>query len=60
MAEVANARPRQFKVHPKKTAIRFNSVRNPPERALVLCVEEKSQIQARERTAPLLMRPGQA
>lgn len=34
---------------------------NPPERALVLCVDEKSQIQALERTAPLLpMRPGQA
>jgi transposase len=34
---------------------------NPPERALVLCVDEKSQIQALDRTAPLLpMRPGQA
>src|SRR5437667_4328783 len=34
---------------------------NPPERALVLCVDEKSQIQALERTASLLpMRPGQA
>lgn len=34
---------------------------NPPARALVLCVDEKSQIQALERTAPLLpMRPGQA
>src|SRR5271154_5401596 len=34
---------------------------NPPERALVLCVDEKSQIQALERTAPLLpIRPGQA
>jgi len=34
---------------------------NPPQRALVLCVDEKSQIQALERTAPLLpMRPGQA
>jgi hypothetical protein len=33
---------------------------NPPERALVLCVDEKSQIQALERTSPLLpMRPGQ-
>ena len=33
---------------------------NPPEHALVLCVDEKSQIQALERTAPLLpMRPGQ-
>ena len=34
---------------------------DPPERALVLCVDEKSQIQALDRTAPLLpMRPGQA
>src|SRR5258708_14985292 len=34
---------------------------NPPERALVLCVDEKSQIQALERTSPLLpMRPGHA
>jgi transposase len=34
---------------------------NPPERALVLCVDEKSQIQALDRTQPLLpMRPGQA
>lgn len=33
---------------------------NPPERAVVLCVDEKSQIQALERTQPLLpMRPGQ-
>src|SRR5262245_38725119 len=33
---------------------------NPPERALVLCVHEKSQIQALDRTQPLLpMRPGQ-
>jgi transposase len=34
---------------------------HPPDRALVLCVDEKSQIQALERTAPLLpMRVGQA
>ncbi len=34
---------------------------NPPERALVLCVDEKSQIQALDRSQPLLpMRPGQA
>jgi transposase len=33
---------------------------NPPEGALVLCVDEKSQIQALDRTQPLLpMRPGQ-
>ncbi len=33
---------------------------NPPERALVLCVDEKSQIQAADRTAPMLpMGPGQ-
>lgn len=32
----------------------------PPERALVLCVDEKSQIQALDRTRPLLpLRPGQ-
>jgi transposase len=34
---------------------------NPPERALVLCVDEKSQIQALDRSQPVLpMRPGQA
>jgi len=34
---------------------------NPPQRALVLCVDEKSQIQALDRTAPLLpMRPGRS
>lgn len=33
---------------------------NPPQHAVVLCVDEKSQIQALERTQPLLpMRPGQ-
>lgn len=33
---------------------------SPPDRALVLCVDEKSQIQALDRTQPLLpMRPGQ-
>jgi transposase len=33
---------------------------HPPDRAVVLCVDEKSQIQALDRTAPLLpMRPGQ-
>ncbi len=33
----------------------------PPERAMVLCVDEKSQIQALDRSQPLLpMRPGQA
>jgi transposase len=32
---------------------------NPPERAVVLCVDEKSQIQALDRTAPMLpMLPG--
>jgi len=32
---------------------------NPPDKALVLCVDEKSQIQALERTQPLLpLRPG--
>jgi len=34
---------------------------DPPEKALVLCVDEKSQIQALDRTQPVLpMRPGQA
>ncbi len=33
---------------------------NPPEHAVVLCIDEKSQIQALDRTQPLLpMRPGQ-
>ena len=33
----------------------------PPERAVVLCVDEKSQVQALDRSQPLLpMRPGQA
>ena len=33
---------------------------NPPDRALVLCADEKSQIQALDRTQPLLpLRPGQ-
>ena len=33
---------------------------NPPDRAMVLCVDEKSQMQALDRTQPLLpMRPGQ-
>jgi transposase len=32
---------------------------NPPEEAIVLCVDEKSQIQALDRTAPILpLRPG--
>lgn len=34
---------------------------SPPERAIVLCVDEKSQIQALDRSQPMLpMRPGQA
>lgn len=34
---------------------------NPPDKAVVLCADEKSQIQALNRTQPLLpMRPGQA
>lgn len=34
---------------------------NPPQKALILCVDEKSQIQALDRTQPVLpMRPGQA
>ena len=36
-------------------------VLDPPDRALVLCVDEKSQIQALDRTAPTLpLRPGYA
>jgi transposase len=32
---------------------------NPPDKAIVLCVDEKSQVQALDRTAPLLpLRPG--
>ena len=32
---------------------------NPPDKAIVLCVDEKSQIQALDRTAPILpLRPG--
>ena len=34
---------------------------SPPDKALVLCVDEKSQVQALDRTQPVLpMRPGQA
>ena len=34
---------------------------SPPEKALVLCVDEKSQVQALDRTQPLLpLQPGQA
>lgn len=34
---------------------------DPPDHAVVLCVDEKSQIQALDRTAPMLpLRPGQA
>ena len=34
---------------------------SPAERAVVLCVDEKSQVQALDRTQPLLpMRPGQS
>jgi len=34
---------------------------SPPDRALVLCVDEKGQVQALDRTQPLLpLRPGQA
>jgi transposase len=34
---------------------------NPPDHAVVVCVDEKSQIQALDRTQPILpMRPGQA
>ncbi len=42
---------------------RYEGCGNPPEqtRAAVLCVDEKSQVQALERSQPVLpMRPGQA
>jgi hypothetical protein len=53
---------------PSRDPLFFDKVRdivglylNPPDRALVLCVDEKSQIQAMERAAPLLpMRPDRA
>ncbi len=32
----------------------FGIYLNPPENAVVLCVDEKSQIQALERTQPVL------
>jgi transposase len=59
-------RPETFKLSPDPLLI--EKVRdivglylNPPDRALVLCVDEKPQIQALNRTAPLLpMQPGQA
>jgi transposase len=39
----------------------FGLYLNPPDRALVLCVDEQSQIQALDRCQPVLpMRPGQA
>lgn len=34
---------------------------NPPDRAVILCIDEKSQVQALDRTQPLLpLAPGQA
>ena len=45
----------------RKSVILWAQYLNPPDRALVLCVDEKTQIQALDRTRPLLpMRPGQA
>ena len=32
---------------------------NPPERAIVLCIDEKSQVQALDRTQPLLPGPAE-
>ena len=51
--------------HRRHRAVEFRKFLDPcvelPDRALVLCVDEKSQIQALDRTRPLLpMRPGQA
>jgi transposase len=43
-----------------RTAISEGLYLNPPDRALVLCVDEKSQIQALDRTQPMFpMRPDQ-
>jgi DDE superfamily endonuclease len=43
----------------KKLADIVSLYLDPPERSLVLCVDERSQIQALNRTAPLLpLRPG--
>jgi DDE superfamily endonuclease len=36
----------------------IGAVPGPPEKAVVLCADEKSQIQALNRTAPILLRPG--
>ena len=47
-------------VHREKVRDIVGLYLHPPDRALVLCVDEKSQIQALDRTQPLLpMRPGQ-
>ncbi len=43
----------------RRSAMSSGLYLNPPERAVVLCVDEKSQIQALDRTAPILpMLPG--
>src|SRR5438128_11426465 len=43
----------------RRYAISSGFISTPPDRALVLCVDEKSQIQALDRTAPILpLRPG--
>ena len=43
-----------------RLAVQVGLYLNPPDQALVLCVDEKRQIQALDRTAPMLpMRPGQ-
>ena len=39
---------------PGRSAISSDSTLNPPDNAMVLCVDEKSQTQALERTQPLL------
>ena len=59
-------RTKSFKLSPDP--LRIDKVRdivglylNPPQHAAVFCVDEKPQIQALDRTAPLLpLRPGQA
>ena len=59
-------RPETFKLSPDPLLIEkvrdlVGLYMNPPDHAVVFCVEEKSQIQALDRTQPLLpLRPGQA
>lgn len=59
------ARTDKFKLSPdpqlmEKVRDMVGLYMNPPEHAVVLCVDEKSQIQALDQTQPLLpLQPGQ-